>query len=279
MADKQKSEEIKEAVRKHYAEAITQRGGSCCSPSPTQVDASSPGKFVQMAGYTQKELADMPEGVTTFGCGNPVNFMHVKEGQTVLDLGSGAGMDLILAARKVGSEGKVIGLDMTEEMIEICRKNLTQAGIENAEVRFGQMEQMPVADCEVDWIISNCVINLSPEKEKVFGEAFRVLKPGGEVLVSDIVTDKLPDEYRSDIKAWVGCIGGAVDEAEYLQMMRDAGFTDVKVVDKMVYGQESIGTLANDACGCGDSSGVDKGLLDKFANKVASVKVSAKKPG
>lgn len=278
MSTKPTNEEIREAVKQHYSEAITQRG-SCCSPSPTQLDPGSPGKFVQMAGYTPADLTDLPDGVSTFGCGNPVSFIEMMEGQTVLDLGSGAGLDLILAARKVGPSGRVIGLDMTDEMIETCRHNLMKAGIKNAEVRQGLMEQMPVADGEVDWIISNCVINLSPEKEKVFAEAFRVLKPGGHVLVSDIVTLGLPDEMRSDISAWVGCIAGAVEEEDYLDLMRRAGFVDVKVVDKMIYSREALSGLSSDTCGCGDgSTEVSRDLLEKYANRVASVKVYAAKP-
>lgn len=270
-------DDIKNAVRKHYGEAIT-KGGGCCQPSPTNPD--DPGRFAQIAGYSITDYQDMPEGVTTFGCGNPVSFIDVKPGQTVLDLGSGAGMDLILAAKKVGREGKVIGLDMTDEMIEACRRNLAKAGIANGEVRKGEMEAMPVADGEVDWIISNCVINLSPEKEQVFAEAFRVLKPGGRMLVSDIVTLDLPDELRDDIRAWVGCIAGAVNESEYMQLAKDAGFTDVTIVDRLVYDGSSLNALVNDNCGCGsgsDSSGSEQ-MVDKYAGKVASVKLAATKP-
>jgi ubiquinone/menaquinone biosynthesis C-methylase UbiE len=278
MSAKHNKEVIREAVRKHYGEAI--KTGGCCGPAPTQIDPAAAAKFVQLAGYNAADLADMPETATSFGCGNPVSFMEVEPGQTVLDLGSGAGMDLILASRKVGPTGQVIGLDMTPEMIDMCRRNLATAGVKNAEVRQGLMEQMPVADAEVDWIISNCVINLSPEKQKVFAEAFRVLKPGGRVMVSDIVTNDLPDEYRNDIMAWVGCLAGAEEEADYLQLIRDAGFEDVKIIDKLTYTQDTLSTLANDACGCGASERtVSNDLVAKFANRVASVKVSARKPG
>ncbi len=271
-------DEIKKAVKEHYGRAITQKT-SCCG-GDDGFDEEAAGRFAQMAGYSFDEMKDMPEMVTSFGCGNPTSTLDVKEGQTVLDLGSGSGLDLILAARKVGPKGKAIGLDMTDEMIEICRKNLKAAGVENAEVRKGEMEQMPVENEEVDWIISNCVINLSPEKQKVFAESFRVLKPGGKVHVSDIVTLNLPDEMRMDMNAWVGCIGGAVDEAEYIRLMEDAGFIDVKVVDKMVYDAPSLNVLANDACGCGpdEDCSVDSKTIDKYAGMVASVKVSATKP-
>ena len=257
MADQHKGNEIHEAVKKHYARAITGKA-SCCGPQPTEIDVDTPGKFVKLAGYTPEELKGIPSGAVSFGCGNPVDFAEVKPGETVLDLGSGAGLDLILAARKVGPQGKVIGLDMTDEMIETCQANLKEAGVANAEVRHGLMEKMPVADNEVDWIISNCVINLSPEKEKVFAEAFRVLKPGGHLLVSDIVTLDLPDPMRDDIKAWVGCIAGAVDEDVYLQIMREVGFTNVKVIGKMVYDAASLGVMAGDAC----CSGSDENCVD-----------------
>jgi arsenite methyltransferase len=275
---KQSTDDIKQAVKKHYGAAITQ-SGSCCGPSKVNSDAEAAGRFARMAGYTDEQLAMMPEGVTSFGCGNPVNFIDVKKGDVVLDLGSGAGLDLILASRKVGAKGKVIGLDMTPEMIETSRRNLKTAEIKNAEVRLGEMENMPVADGEVDWIISNCVINLSPEKEKVFAEAFRVLKPGGRMLVSDIVTQNLSAEYRDDIMAWVGCIAGAVEEAEYLRLVKEAGFVDVKIVDKMTYDADSLGTLAEDACGCSASDrAIDRELVEKFAGRVASIKLSARKP-
>jgi SAM-dependent methyltransferase len=278
MSTKPTNDEIRDAVKTHYAQAVTQKS-SCCGSGSTPLDPGAPGKYVQMAGYTSADLSNLPEGVSTFGCGNPVSVMEVQEGQTVLDLGSGAGLDLILAARKVGPKGKVIGLDMTDEMIDTCRANLEQAGIKNADLRLGVMEAMPVADAEVDWIISNCVINLSPEKEKVFAESFRVLKPGGRVLVSDIVTIDLPDEMRDDLNAWVGCIAGAIDQDEYLGMMRQAGFTDVKVIDTMVYTEAALTGLGEDACGCADGSAeISKELLAKYANRVASVKIYAAKP-
>lgn len=294
------NDEIRDAVKDHYAKAIRQKltneetGGLSSAPlinldadnrpsaARTETPADSAGRFVAISGYTKEDQADMPDAVTSFGCGNPVAFIDVKAGQTVLDLGSGAGLDLILAARKVGPTGKVIGLDMTDEMIEVCRANLTKAGIENGEVRVGQMEKMPVADGEVDWIISNCVINLSPEKEKVFSEAFRVLKPGGRMLVSDIVTINLPDDLRNDLEAWSGCVAGAVDEGDYIALAEAAGFIDVKIVDKIVYDAATVGALANDACGCGPEccpgdETISAAALDKYAGKVASIKLSARK--
>ena len=166
MTEKRSTTEIKDAVRKHYGAAIMQQS-CCCGPGPADFDAEAAGRFAQLAGYTDEQLQHLPNGVISFGCGNPVNFIDVRPGDVVLDLGSGAGLDLILAARKVGPKGKVIGLDMTPEMIEMCRINLHAAGVIKAELRQGDMENMPVSDGTVDWIIPNCGINLSPEKEQV----------------------------------------------------------------------------------------------------------------
>lgn len=279
MSTTRKSEEIKQAVREHYATAITQQTSCCSGSTPAGFDPKAAARFAKSAGYTQEELGQVPETVTSFGCGNPVNFAEVKSGEVVLDLGSGSGLDLILAAKKVGETGRVIGLDMTDEMISICRTNLKKAGVANAEVRQGEMEQMPVGDAEIDWIISNCVINLSPEKEKVFAESYRVLKPGGRMLISDIVTTDLPDQMREDMTAWVGCIAGAVEEQEYLQLVKNAGFVDVEIVDKMLYDGQQLVALVSDACGCGPTdSPVEKSLIDACAGKVASIKLSARKP-
>ena len=275
MSDKRTSRNIREAVKKHYAHAITSQK-PCCGHDQNLLGTDDAAKLLQMSGYTPSDLKGVPESASSFGCGNPLSLAQVSAGQTVLDLGSGAGLDLILAARKVGPGGKAIGLDMTDEMIEVCRRNLAQAGITNAEVRKGIMERMPVADGEVDWIISNCVINLSPEKAKVFAEAFRVLRPGGRLLVSDIVTEELPAELRADLEAWAGCLGGAVDEPVYLDLMRRAGFIDVKVVDKLVYTAEQLDPMFGDCCG-GDTK-IDRAVLDRCAGRVASIKVYAEKP-
>jgi arsenite methyltransferase len=278
MAKNMDAKKIKDKVRAHYAEAIKMAPDSsscCCGSSPAQ------GKFAAMAGYQESEVQNIPEGLDlpSFGCGNPVDFIEVKSGDTVLDLGSGAGLDLFLAARKVGPTGHVIGIDMTPEMIERARSNIAKAGATNIEVRHGEMEKMPVDDNSIDWVISNCVINLSPEKEKVFAEIFRVLKPGGHMVVSDIVAvGEIPEAIQNDMPSWAGCIGGAVPEKKYLQIASDAGLTDVKVVGRMQYDRSQLTTLAS--CGCGSDSDSCLGPkdLEALSGKLASVKVAARKP-
>ncbi len=281
---KKSNDEIKQAVREHYGEAVTHKSGCSCANKSVQLDSNMDSWLAKASGYGPDDLVDLPDSVMSFGCGNPVALMNVKPGDVVLDLGSGAGLDLILAAKKVGETGRAIGLDMTPEMIITCRANLDKAGITNAEVRKGEMENMPVDDNEVDWIISNCVINLSPDKEKVFAEAYRVLKPGGQMMVSDLVTIGLPDEYRDDMAAWVSCIAGAVEQDEYIRLAEQAGFVDVKIAGKQVYTESLLGSLT-DGCGCGDDCGCgdkehksDKHAMDKYAGKVASVKLYARKP-
>lgn len=274
-------DDIKSAVRKHYGAAISQ-GSGCCSPS---IGTTAGGRYAHLAGYTSEELATLPDSITTFGCGNPTTFAAMRPGEVVLDLGSGAGLDLILASRKVGPTGKVIGLDMTPEMIEAAKSNLTKAGISNFEIRFGEMEMMPVADGEVDWIISNCVINLSPDKSKVFAESFRVLKPGGRLLVSDIVTEELPETVRTDIASWVACVGGAVEESEYIRLVKQAGFDQVEIVDRFVYDEPSLRGMFCDSTCCGPQPitlgtkqpSVTEMNLKALVGKIASIKLSARK--
>ncbi|PWB72524.1 arsenite S-adenosylmethyltransferase [candidate division GN15 bacterium] len=283
MTKKQENSDIRAAVRKHYGAAITQSSKGCCGSG-----AGTPagGSYAHLAGYTPEELATMPESVTTFGCGNPTTFAEMQPGEVVLDLGSGAGMDLILASRKVGPTGKVIGLDMTPEMIKAANDNLRKAGIANFEIRQGEMEQMPVADGEVDWIISNCVINLSPDKAKVFAEAYRVLKLGGRMLVSDIVTHHLPEAVRKDIAAWVACVGGAVEEDEYIRLVKLAGFEQVEVVDRLIYDEVSIKSMFCDSTCCGPQpisldtrpNSLTEPNIGSLVGKIASIKLSARKP-
>lgn len=230
--EKSEQERIKEAVREHYAQQARADTSCCASESccgPTQ-------SVAERLGYSGQELSCLPPDVacSSMGCGNPLAFSEIREGEVVLDLGSGTGLDVILAAHTVGETGRVIGLDMTPEMIERATRYAERAGVGHiAEFRLGEMEDMPVEDESVDLIISNCVVNLSPDKAKVFQEAFRVLKPGGRMLISDIVASNLPEALRNDISAWAGCLAGALEESEYLSVIRNAGFEDVAVVDRV----------------------------------------------
>jgi SAM-dependent methyltransferase len=198
-----------------------------------------------MAGYDAAELASVPGDAVThsFGCGNPLAFAGVTTGQTVLDIGSGAGIDCFLASEKVGPAGKVIGLDMTPEMVERARRNARQAGLANVEFRLGDAEKMPVADASVDWVISNCVINLSPDKPAVFREIARVLRPGGRISISDIVAEELPGAIRSSREAWSACLAGAISETAYVAGLTAAGLRAVRAGARIVYDAAQLQAL------------------------------------
>lgn len=229
-------ERIKEHVKEHYIKVaeLSQRGAdpsrcaeSCCGPDKIS--------YASSIGYSKEELADLPESVVNAcaGCGNPSALAGLREGEVVLDLGSGGGIDVFLAARRVGPTGKAMGVDMTEEMVELARRNAARMGLENVEFRLGDIEALPVEDESVDVIISNCVINLAPDKDRVFREAYRVLKPGGRMLISDVVTKgEIPQAVRDDPDAWAGCVAGALDEAVYLEKIRNAGFRDIRVLSR-----------------------------------------------
>lgn len=217
---------VHDAVREHYAERI-KNDASCCGDSCCSTDSKL---------YPADLLTTVPSDVasTSYGCGDPITLASLQPGQTVLDLGSGAGLDCFFAAKQVGATGKVIGVDMTPEMLERARSSAKRLNLTNVEFRQGFLEDLPVDSDSVDVIISNCVINLSPDKSKAFSEAFRVLKRGGKFAVSDIVTDgELPDEVRKSMAAWAGCVAGAVQANEYIRMMESVGFTDISV--KPVY--------------------------------------------
>jgi arsenite methyltransferase len=217
------NDSIRETVREHYAERI-KSSASCCGPDAC---CSTDNNL-----YPVDLLATLPEGetVVSYGCGDPITLASLQPGQTVLDLGSGAGLDCFFAAKKVGATGKVIGVDMTPEMIDRARSSAKRLELANVEFRQGYLEDLPVNADSVDVIISNCVINLSPDKAKVFGEAFRVLKPGGKLAVSDIVTDgPLPDAVKKSLSAWAGCVAGAVEAEDYIGMMKAVGFTDISI--------------------------------------------------
>lgn len=273
---------IRNRVAADYAKAVTQTdGGSCCG-APVQ----QKGVAVSWAGYGN-ELSELPEDVVvnSFGCGNPTKFTEVKEGETVIDLGSGAGVDLLLAAKKVGSTGGVIGIDMTDEMIARANENIAAAGVSNVEVRKGYIEDMPVEDGIADWVISNCVINLSPDKPRVFAEIARVLKPGGRMLVSDIVVESLPESLRNDPRLYSDCVAGAISEQAYLQGLKGAGLTDVEVIDRLVYEPNQIEKFldseldggAASCCGTDVAVAATSELARDLAGKIASVTVTARK--
>ncbi len=225
-------DQLREMVKQGYTEVVT-RATSCCGPAP--VDADEVGRKI---GYSADELEAVPDGANLgVGCGNPTAIDTLKAGETVVDLGSGAGMDAFLAARQVGPTGNVIGVDMTDAMLEKARENASKAGATNVEFRKGNIEALPIEDESVDAIISNCVINLSPEKDKVFREAYRVLRPGGRVMVSDVVLDReLPAEVLQSVDAYVGCVGGASLRSVYLQTIEDAGFSEVRVDGERNFG-------------------------------------------
>ena len=231
-----KVEKIRKKVSEAYARAISGTAQSCCGPPADQSK-----NIAGLAGYTEAELKIQPTAsAASFACGNPLAYSKVQKGDMVLDLGSGAGFDLLLAAEKVGNSGRVIGIDMTDAMIAAARQNIKAHGAENIEVRKGIIEQLPVDTESVDWVISNCVINLSPEKSRVFAEIARVLKPGGHMLVSDIVVNELPNEIRQNESLYNSCIAGAISEEEYLAGLQNAGLIDVKVVDRLVYEPEQV---------------------------------------
>jgi arsenite methyltransferase len=275
-----KEEKVKKIVREGYAK-IAKSEKSCCGPQ-TSCGCDTPNMSQEISrriGYSEQEIDSVPEGANLgLGCGNPVALASLKKGQTVMDLGSGGGFDCFLAANRIGKEGKVIGVDMTPEMIDKARENARKGKYENVEFRLGEIENLPVADSTVDVVISNCVINLSPNKKRVFEEAFRALKPNGRLMVSDIVLlKKLPEIIRKNVQAYIGCLSGAEMKDKYLQMIKDAGFQEVRIIEENHFPVEN---MANDptAQAIVKTSKISTEKAKKIANTVASVKVSAVKP-
>ena len=236
---------------------MAKAGVSCCPSCECGPSLIELGKRI---GYSEEDLRNVPEASNMgLGCGNPVALASLKEGDTILDLGSGGGIDVFLAAKRVGHKGKVIGVDMTEEMIRRAKSAANKYGYTNVEFRLGEIENLPVEDDSVDVIISNCVINLSIDKEKVFREAYRVLKPGGKIMISDLVTEgELPEKIKKSFDAWAGCVAGALEKNEYLDTIRKAGFKKVKVVSEASY---------------------DIDISEELKGKITSVKVEAYKVG
>ena len=267
--------DVKETVRERYGNIAKNSVAGCgcgCGSNAAQTISKA-------VGYSDEDLAAAPEGANLgLGCGNPVALASLKEGETVLDLGSGAGFDCFLAAQKVGPAGRVIGVDMTPEMIAKARENAQKGGYENVEFRHGDIERLPVEGCEVDAIISNCVINLAPDKLKVFREAFRVLKPGGRLMVSDMVLLKeLPDAVKKSADAYAACVAGALLKEQYLGAIAAAGFSYVQVVSEIGFPKEFIvgDPLVQSLT---ESLKLDEKLIRDMADSVVSVKVSAVKP-
>jgi arsenite methyltransferase len=272
--------DVRRDVSKTYAQAVTGHNNKqCCASTPAQK-----GIVVKLGGYSSQELAALPEEavINSFGCGNPVALAGLKAGDVVVDLGSGAGIDLFLAAKKVGPRGHVIGVDMTDEMIAKANDNIHAGNFTNVEVKKGLIEDLPVKNESVDWVISNCVINLSPEKKKVFREIARVLKPGGQMLVSDIMAKNLPDEVRESAKLYSSCISGAISEEEYVAGLGDAGLVDVQVRDRLIYDAdqlEAIGESDLDSICCRTEAKTKLPTLARgLAGKVWSAEVYARKP-
>ena len=270
------NDEVKAAVRAGYSERVERNDScGCCGGDEQEREY-----LVRDLGYTREQLKDLPQNaqVNAFGCGNPLSFAEVQAGDVVLDIGSGAGIDCLIAAEKVGDEGKVIGLDMTPAMIARATENAIEAGAENVEFRLGDAEDMPVEDGSVDWVVSNCVINLAPDKERVFSEVQRVLKNGGQLAVSDIVLGgELPAEVAQNFGALVGCLGGAVREDDYLQAMRDSGLQDVRVSERRVYEKEDIAGLLDCGCGSEDASALVGRYADSLGGNVWSARLHARK--
>jgi len=274
-----KEAEIRKVVREGYAE-IAKGKGSCCAPTSSCCGGTDQAQTISKAiGYTDEEITSVPEGANLgLGCGNPIALASLAEGETVLDLGAGAGFDCFLAANKVGEKGKIIGVDMTPEMIEKARENARRGNYENVEFRLGEIENIPAADNGVDVVISNCVINLSPDKKRVFQEAFRVLKPGGRLMVSDIVLLKeLPDFIRDSAAAYIGCISGALLKDEYLSAVNEAAFQEVEILDETVF---PIDCMVNDptARAIIDKLGFTDEKIKDAASSVVSIKVQGIKP-
>jgi SAM-dependent methyltransferase len=276
---KMNDKKIKGIVRERYSQ-IAKQNSSCCAQSDsccgTPVMVEDIGKSI---GYKEEELRSVPENANLgLGCGNPVALASLRKGETVLDLGAGAGFDCFLAAKKVGDRGKVIGVDMTPEMVAKAKHNASEGHYENVEFRLGEIEDLPVETESVDVVISNCVINLSPDKHKVFQEAFRVLKPGGRLMVSDLVLLKgLPEAIKESVQAYTGCIAGALMREDYLDLIKKTGFQEVDVEGEEHF---SLGLESEDALAkaIAQEAGISIEELSELARSVLSIKIGAIKP-
>ncbi len=273
------------------AECGESASSGCCGSSSS--GCCSGGSTAGLAGYDPLHLTNLPAGLesTTFGCGDPVSVAGILPGQTVLDLGCGAGLDLLLAAKKTGPGGRVIGVDMTPRMLEQARKNVEAAGLTNVELLEGTIENLPVADASVDWVISNCVINLSPEKDKVFAELFRVLRPGGQLRVSDICAEEMPVWAKNGVKLYASCVAGAVPVQEYLDGLTRAGLEQARALSMHVYSGAQLKQIiglgeaggqgsCSSGCGCGSSfsATLNDRIIGALEGKIATVLFTATRP-
>jgi arsenite methyltransferase len=282
-----KDEELKKIVRENYGK-IVKSGSSCCTPvnsccTPVSSCCGSSETDIMTAiskniGYTDEELNSIPEGTNLgLGCGNPVALASLKEGETVLDLGSGAGIDCFLAANKVGKTGKVIGVDMTPDMISSARIYAKQSNYDNVEFRLGEIEHIPVETSSIDIIISNCVINLVPDKNSAFQEAYRVLKTGGRLMISDIVLlSQLPDFIKESIDAYIGCVAGAVLKEDYIEAMKNAGFNNIEILEESKFPIDVL-TVNPKVMEIVKQMNIQTKMLKDIANSVVSIKIRAYK--
>ncbi len=268
------NENIKQAVKERYAQAALRvvEGKSLCCGSPVPGGGCDP---ITSNLYSSSEAAAVPEAAhqASLGCGNPTALAQLEPGQTVLDLGSGGGIDVLLSARRVGPTGKAYGLDMTDEMLALARENQRRSGLENVEFLKGEIENIPLPDNSVDVIISNCVINLSADKDRVLREAFRVLRPGGRLAVSDVVVrGEVPAAIRRSVELWIGCVAGALEESDYRAKLARAGFIDIDLEPTRIYRAEDAGELL-------EGAGVDlKAAASQVDGKFMAAFVRARKP-
>jgi arsenite methyltransferase len=271
----QPATDIQEVVKEKYAEAARRAatgGSSCCGAAPADSHCCDP---ITSNLYQAGEIAQVPEMAlaASLGCGNPTALAELKPGEIVLDLGSGGGIDVLLSAKRVAPNGKAYGLDMTDEMLALANENKRKAGVENVEFLKGEIEKIPLPDASIDVIISNCVINLSANKDRVLAEAFRVLKPGGRFAVSDVVTrGEMPPEVRSSVLLWVGCVAGALEENEYRTKLRNAGFEQIEIDPTRVYHIEDARAVL-----AGQGIDVDA-IAPEVDGKFMSAFIHAKKP-
>lgn len=266
-----KEEKLKKMVREAYGKIAEEEKCGCgCSCGSSVSDK---------IGYTSEELSAIPEGADlNLGCGNPVALAMLKEGETVVDLGSGGGLDCFLATKKVGEKGHVIGVDMTAEMLDKARENCRKGDYKNVEFRLGEIENLPIADNTADVIISNCVINLSPNKQRAFNEAFRVLKPSGRMIISDMVLlNALPEAVKKNVQAYIGCVSGAEIKATYIKMIENAGFKQVKIIKEEHMPLEQLLSDATAKAVMKELKLTEKRAA-KLVNSVASITISATKP-